>query len=103
MVLLYDESEKPYWKVILSFAEHITPARLAVMRSGGFLGRVKWCCDIFEGRAGLPPLSCKIQYYYSIKTEEILMVWDGMVNGDDNFELDEIIRFYSRKRLFSKI
>lgn len=31
------------------------------------------------------------QYFYSIKTEEILMVWDGMVNGDDNQELiDEI-------------
>ncbi|HBI74630.1 MAG TPA: hypothetical protein DDY59_15860 [Lachnospiraceae bacterium] len=31
------------------------------------------------------------QYYYSIKTEEILMVWDGMVNGKTDPELIEEI------------
>ena len=31
------------------------------------------------------------QYYYSIETEEILMVWDGMVNGETDPELIEVI------------
>lgn len=31
------------------------------------------------------------QYFYSIKTEEILMVWDGMVNGEIDPDLIEEI------------
>lgn len=31
------------------------------------------------------------QYFYSIKTEEILMVWDGMVNGETDPDLIEEI------------
>lgn len=31
------------------------------------------------------------QYFYSIKTEEILMVWDGMVNGENDSDLIEEI------------
>lgn len=33
----------------------------------------------------------EMEFYYSTKTEEILMVFDGMVNGDDNKELIEEI------------
>lgn len=31
------------------------------------------------------------QYFYSIKTEEILMMWDGMVNGENDPDLVEEI------------
>lgn len=31
------------------------------------------------------------EYFYSIKTEEILMVWDGMVNGETDPDLIEEI------------
>lgn len=31
------------------------------------------------------------EYYYSTKTEEVLAIFDGMVNGDDNRELIEEI------------
>jgi len=31
----------------------------------------------------------EIEYYYSIKTEEILICFDGMINGDKNPELEE--------------
>ena len=33
----------------------------------------------------------EIQYFYSTKTEEILMVWEGMVNGEDAPDLIEEI------------
>lgn len=32
------------------------------------------------------------EYYYSTKTGEVLMIFDGMVNGDDNPELIEEIQ-----------
>lgn len=32
------------------------------------------------------------EYYYSTRTEEILMIFDGMVNGDENPELIEEIQ-----------
>lgn len=31
------------------------------------------------------------QYFYSVKTEEVLMVWDGMVNGETDPDLIEDI------------
>lgn len=31
------------------------------------------------------------EYYYSIKTEEVLMCFDGMINGEENLELAEDI------------
>lgn len=31
------------------------------------------------------------EYYYSIKTEEVLMCFDGMINGEENSELEEDI------------
>ncbi len=31
------------------------------------------------------------EYYYSIKTEEILMCFDGMINGEENPEMEEDI------------
>jgi hypothetical protein len=45
-------------------------------------------CDVIEA---LNFTNMETQYYYSIKTEEILMVWDSMVNGETDSELiDEI-------------
>lgn len=44
--------------------------------------------DVVEALGFVNP---EIQYYYSVKTEEILMVFDGMVNGETKPELiDEI-------------
>ena len=44
--------------------------------------------DVIEA---LDFVSPETQYYYSIKTEEILIVWDGMVNGEPDPELIEAI------------
>jgi hypothetical protein len=45
-------------------------------------------CDVIEALDFANP---ETQYYYSIKTEEILMVWDDMVNGEPNPDLIEEI------------
>lgn len=37
-------------------------------------------------------VNSETKYYYSIKTEEILMVWDRMVNGESDPELIEEIQ-----------
>ena len=39
----------------------------------------------------LDSVSPEMEFYYGTKTEEILMIFDGMVNGDDNKELIEEI------------
>lgn len=44
--------------------------------------------DVIEALDSAGP---EMQFYYSTKTEEVLMVFDGMVNGDDNMELIEEI------------
>lgn len=44
--------------------------------------------DVIEALDSAGP---EMEFYYSTKTEEVLMVFDGMVNGDDNKELIEEI------------
>lgn len=44
--------------------------------------------DVIEA---LDFINDETQYFYSIKTEEILMVWDGMVNGENDPDLIEEI------------
>jgi hypothetical protein len=44
--------------------------------------------DVLEAMDFTSP---ETEYYYSTKTEEVLMIFDGMVNGDDDPELIEEI------------
>ncbi len=44
--------------------------------------------DVLEAMSFTNP---ETEYYYSTETEEVLMIFDGMVNGDDDSELIEEI------------
>lgn len=44
--------------------------------------------DVLEAMSFTNP---ETEYYYSTETEEVLMIFDGMVNGDDDSELLEEI------------